>query len=271
MLRYFRCGFLAMVALFPAGSLRAGDERVSTVGRPARVEQIVLPGSELEVKPLADRTPIVLRIVHVAPHGTAFRYDLEYYGLEAGTFDLKDYLQRQDRSSAADLPSIPVTIQSVLPPGQIKPNELATRNAPRLGGYRLALFLGGVLWVLVLIAILFVGRQRRTARVLAVKPLTLADHLRPLVEGALAGQLSPARLAELERTLIIYWEQRLHMHDRRPGDALAELRHHPEAGPLLQQMETWLHRPGSGGSVDVAALLAPYQHVAADTLEEAVR
>ena len=61
----------------------------------------VLPGSELEVKPIGERTPIVLRIVRVFPHGTAFRYDLEYYGLEPGSFDLKDYLQRKDRSSTA--------------------------------------------------------------------------------------------------------------------------------------------------------------------------
>jgi hypothetical protein len=239
------------------------------VGRPARVEQIVLPGSELEVKPLAERTPIVLRIIHVAPHGTAFRYDLEYYGLEAGTFDLKNYLQRIDRSSTAELPSISVTIQSALPPGQVTPNELAGQPSPRLGGYRLALLVAGVFWTIGLIAILFVGRRRRRRRAIAAKPRTLADHLRPLVEGALAGHLPPSRLAELERTLIVYWERRLRVRDRKPIDALAELRRHPEAGPLLRQLESWLHRPDGGEKVDVAALLAPYQHVAADALEGA--
>ena len=58
-------------------------------------------------KPLDDRrAPVVLRIVDVYPHGTAFRYDLEYYGLEPGTFDLRDYLRRKDGSSTADLPPI---------------------------------------------------------------------------------------------------------------------------------------------------------------------
>jgi hypothetical protein len=260
-----------MALFFAVPMIRAGDERVSTVGRPARIENRVLPGSELEVKPLAERTPIVLRIVRVFPHGTAFRYDLEYYGLEAGTFDLKDYLQRKDRSSSAELPSIPVTIQSILPPGQIKPNPPAPRLSPRLGGYWLVLLLGGVLWGVGLLLLLFVGRRRKLARALAAKPLTVAERLRPLVEGAVAGQLSPARLAELERTLIAYWERRLHMRDRKPIAALAELRQHPEAGPLLRQLEAWLHRPGGGTAVDVSALLAPYQHAPADDLEAGAR
>lgn len=254
-----------------ASALAAADERVSTVGRPTRIEQHVLPGSELEVKPLTERTPIVLRIVRVFPHGTAFRYDLEYYGVEAGTFDLRDYLQRKDRSSTADLPPLPVTIQSILPPGQIKPNPLAPRLSPHLGGYRLALLVGGVLWVMVLLLLLFVGRRRRRARALSARPLTLADRLRPLVEGAVAGQLSPARLAELERTLIVYWERRLHVRDRKPTAALAELRQHPEAGPLLRQLETWLHQPGGSAAVDVAALLAPYQRTLAEDLEVGAR
>lgn len=267
MVRRLRHVLSALALLFVVPALRADEERVSTVGRPARIEQYVLPGSELEVKPLTERTPIVLRIVRVFPHGTAFRYDLEYYGLEAGTFDLKDYLQRKDRSSAADLPSLPVTIRSILPPGQIKPNPLAPRFAPRVGGYRFVLFVAGVLWVIGLVLLLLVGRRRLAARVAATHSLTLAERLRPLVEGAVAGQLPPARLAELERTLIAYWERRLRLRQRKPIEALNELRRHPEAGPLLRQLETWLHQPGGGAAIDVPALLAPYQHVPAEALE----
>ena len=59
---------------------------------PGRLEGVVLPGPELEGE--ASRRPqastIVLRVARVYPHGTAFRYDLEYYGLEPGTHDLRD-------------------------------------------------------------------------------------------------------------------------------------------------------------------------------------
>jgi hypothetical protein len=242
----------------------------STVGLPARIDELVLPGTELEVKPLDDRkVPIVLRIVRVSPHGTAFRYDLEYYGLEAGTFDLKDHLRRKDRSLVADLPAIPVTVRSVLPPGQVKPHDLESRRSPWLGGYRILLMAAATVWAIGFVALLFWGRRKLAASHIAARPVTLADHLLPLIEGARAGRLSPASLAELERTLIAYWTRRLHLEGRKPAEALEAMRGHAEAGPLLGQLEAWLHRPGPSGDVDVAALLEPYRTIPAEDLEGA--
>ena len=117
----------------------------TTVGMPAKIEQLVLPGTELEAKPIEDRrTPVVLRIVNSYPHGSAFRYDIVYYGLEPGEFDLKDSVRRKDGSPITDLPSIPVKIEPVLPPGQIEPHRLSLAPSPFLGGYRLLLIAGGL-------------------------------------------------------------------------------------------------------------------------------
>lgn len=252
-----------------ATPLIKNEERKSTVGMPARIEQLVLPGPELEVKPLEDRqSPIVLRILASYPHGTAHRYDLEYYGLEAGTFDLKDYLHRKDGTVAADLPPIPVTIVPVLPPGQVKPNQLQIHDPPQVGGYRILMAAAIVVWVLGLGAILFLGRRKRTGPNADVgKPLTLADRLRPLVLRAVDGRLSQTELADLERTLLAYWRRRLGLDDHKPGKANQMLRSHDEAGPLIRQLEEWLHRPGTSSHVDVAGLLRPYQSLPADELE----
>jgi len=46
-------------------------------------------------------------------------------------------------------------------------------------------------------------------------------------------------------------------------DALATIREHEEAGALLVQLETWLHRPGTSEEVDIALLLEPYQNLTA--------
>jgi hypothetical protein len=252
--------------------LAAAKEPETTVGLPVQIEGLVLPGSELEVKPLTDRrAPVVLRIVNVWPHGSAFRYDLEYYALEPGKFDLKDYLRRKDKSSLADLPAIPVEAHSVLPAGQIKPNDLQPNGVPRLGGYRLILLAAAVAWVFGLATILLVGRRKKIAEHARVKPRTLAEHLRPLVEGAMAGRLAPAELAELERSLLVYWERRLNLHGVKPAEAIAKLRGHPDAGPLLQRLEEWLHRPGAADDTDVATLLKPYQEIPADAVELAAR
>jgi len=72
----------------------------STVGMAIRMEQVVLPGPELEAIPNDDRNmPLVVRIAHVYPHGSAFRYDFECYGLEPGSFALTVYFRPKEASS----------------------------------------------------------------------------------------------------------------------------------------------------------------------------
>jgi hypothetical protein len=258
--------------LFITVPLRAEDRRNSTVGLAARIDQLILPGSELEAKPLADeRTPIVLRITGSFPHGTAYRYDLEYYGLEPGEFDLKDYLQRQDGSSADDLPSIPVEIMTVLPPGQVKPNAVAPESSPYLGGYWMTLVAAATVWLVGLVAIIWWIRaehaRQHGSTTSSHKPRSLADRLRPIVQDAIAGKTNEGQLAELERMLLAFWRKRLKLDNMNAADAIAALREHQEAGALLEQLEVWLHRPGNAGKVDVAALLEPYQDLPSDALE----
>ncbi len=227
-----------------------------------------MPGTELEALPLDDRAaPVVLRIVKTYPHGTAFRYDLEYYVLDPGTFDLKNSLRRKDGSTINDLPSLQVTVRPILPPGQIKPHPLVLEGTPFMGGYRLLLVLAGVAWVFGLLAILFVGRRKRLAvRQQEKRVLTMADRLAPLVERGMAGKLTPTECADLERSLLSYWRRRLQLEDHKPVEAFATLRSHAQAGPLLEQLEIWLHRPGTAEQVNVAALLDPYRSLPADAL-----
>jgi hypothetical protein len=256
---------LLLTALFPSAG-RAEDRRETTVGMVARIDQIVLPGPELEVRPLNDRAkPVVLRILNTYPHGTAFRYDLAYYVLDPGTFDLKDYLQRKDGSSMKDVPSLRVTVRPLLPAGQVQPNALVPAPVPSLGGYRTLLIVAGAAWLVGLIAIAYVGRRRHEPdRSGEARPLTMADRLRPLIERGVAGKLAPAECADLERTLLAYWRRRLDLQDQRPLEAFACLRAHAEAGPLLEQLEMWLHRPGAAQNVNVGALLEPYRALPVD-------
>ncbi len=243
----------------------------SSVGMPAKLEQLVLPGTELEARPIEDRrAPVVVRIAEAYRHGSAFRYDIVYYGLEPGRYDLKDYLRRKDGSPTTDLPPIPVSVQPVLPPGQIEPHRLIVAPSPYLGGYRLLVLLGGLAWVAGLAAIALAGRRRRIeADARTIRPATLADRLRPLVDAAMAGELDAGRRAELERLLIGYWRRRLELEHLPPARCMAVLRGHAEAGPLLRRLEDWLHRPaGSAEPVDVSAMLAPYQSIPADEEDE---
>jgi hypothetical protein len=263
---------LALASLaVPCGSAAAptdgNDPTTTSVGMPATLREVVLPGTEVEVAPADVHTAVVLRIAAVARHGTAFRYDLEYYGLDPGTYDLVDYLRRVDGSATDDLPALPVTVETVLAPGHVKPHALEGREVAPLGGYRTLLVLAGVVWLVVLVLIVRAGRRRPAADVTVEKPVSLADRLRPLVEAALAGTLSREDRAHLELTLIAFWRRKLALERTASAEALASLRKHAEAGPLLLELERWLHAPPGAravGSVDVGRLLAPYRELPVD-------
>ena len=260
---------LCACALALAGVAAAHQEPTSSpIGMTVRRTDVVLPGSELEVAPPEKDAPLVLRIAALRPHGDALRYDLEYWGLEPGVHDLRDWLRRRDGSPADDLPPLAVRFTSALPAGRVEPHAPAPRELPAFGGYRTLLIVAGVLWVVGLVALLLLGRKRRLAQEAArPRPLTLAERLRPLVERALQGNLGRAERAQLELSLLAYWRRRLGLDERRPEQVIALLREHDEAGPLLRGLEDWLHRPESPRDVDVAALLAPYRDLPADALE----
>ncbi|MBT6158122.1 MAG: hypothetical protein HOL01_18885 [Planctomycetaceae bacterium] len=261
-------GLCLLATLVSMETVHADETRTATVGMSDRIEQLVLPGSELEVKPRDDdRIPIVIRITGSFPHGTEHRYDIVYYGLEPGKFDLTDYLKRKDGSSTEGLPEVVVEIKPVLAPGQIRPNRLQSKSAPFLGGYRILLLVAAIVWVVGLIALLFVGRGNKPAADDADQPpLTLADRLRPSIEDAIAGKLTQSQQAELERLLLAFWRKRLNLEEMKAAEAIGVLRDHEEAGGLLRQLELWLHRPDHDDSVNVADLLKPYQDIPADAL-----
>jgi hypothetical protein len=92
-----------------------------------------------------------------------------------------------------------------------------------------------------------------------LKPVTLADRLRPMVEKAARGSLTRDEQAELERMLLAFWRKCEGLEAMDVAEALAELRRRETPGALLRALEEWLHRPGTPRDVDVPSLLAPYQ------------
>lgn len=272
---YVRCwwwgGFALLVTLSPlhpfTPSLLAQPE--TTVGMSGQLKGVVLPGPELKAKEPDRASKIVLRVARVDPHGTAFRYDLDYYALEPGRHDLRDHLLRPDGKPAADLQPLMVTATPVLPPGQVEPNKLEIEPGPRVGGYRILVIVLLSLWALGLLALIasFFFPRRGPGTAASARPVSLAEKLRPLVEGAMKGTLSRAQLAGLERGLLAYWRKRLGLENAEPVIAVETLRKHPEAGPLLAQLEAWLHRPGPPTPVDVAGLLAPYRNLPPDAVD----
>jgi hypothetical protein len=241
----------------------------TTVGRAAQINDLVLPAPELEVKPPTDEEePFVLRMIDVAPHGSSFRYNLEYYALEPGEYNVIDYLQQAGTQQPAALPPHMVQVGEYLPRDKhTHPHPPETGELPFLGGYRMLMVAAAIAWFVVAVAIVMVGRKRaERRRVVSEPPRTLADRLRPAIEAAMAGKLDERQLAELERVMLAFWRQRLQLEDVPAAEALRRMRAHPQGGELLRQLERWLHQPGQREQIDAAALLAPYKQLPADAL-----
>lgn len=243
----------------------APDERTPSVGAWGRIDGLLLPGSELRAKPIVDDlTPIVVRIGQVFPHGTAgFRYDLEFFGTVPGNHDLRTYLERLDGSGTDDLPAIPVEIRTLLPAGQVEPHPLTSATVRRLGGYRFLATLAVIFWLWVLAGLLLLGWRRRSTTARENPPLSLAELLRPRLQAAWENRLQPAQYAELERMLVAFWQHRLGLQNLPPAEAIRQIRLDPTAGPVVRQVETWMHSPRRDPDFDLATLLRPWEQLSA--------
>ncbi len=233
----------------------------STVGFPKLIYQHVIAGPKVIAKPISDRNQaMIVRLVETYPHGSNFRYDIQYKSLEPGRYNVADYLEREDGSTQPISP-IFVEVSSLLGPGQILPYELPPKSSGYQSFYLRALLIGGVAWFAGLLMILFYGREKTKRLQKEAAPLTVADRLRPLLDSAINGELTSREQAELERVLSSFWSNKLRL-SHLPADQLRDhLRGHPEASVLLNQIDSWLHKPKSdiAHPININDILKPYQ------------
>lgn len=240
------------------------------VGMVGKISQIVIPGGELEAIPnSAPLTKIIVRVAESYRHGDAFRYDLEFTGLEPGRYDLAKYLRHKiPDTSTATLPPIEVEIVSVLEPGRIEPSRPTRPEIADWWTYwtKLNIFVG--LWIAGLAGLFHWSNRAKkveTVTTREIAPLSLSQKLKPLVTAACEGTIAPHQRAELESLLIAYWSARSDAcAEISPGQILSMLKQHPEAGPLMAKLEEWLHMPpgqGNASEREIAHLLKPYESV----------
>jgi hypothetical protein len=229
------------------------------VGQPLEIRDLYLPGGEVKAKPRRDRKPpLMVRILEMKPAKDGSRYDFEVQGLEAGSYNLAEFLEAP---AGTTLPAIPLEITSALPPGVAYPHDIPPGNLPELGGYRTMMIVLGSLWLAGL-AVILVWRKKKpaTAGDRNPAPATLAERLRPLVDAASKGELASDDRAKLERLVIGHWrEHRPDIAALPPAEAMTKLRSDPQAAPLFLALERWLHaRSSETSQAEIDQLLAPY-------------
>jgi hypothetical protein len=248
-------------------SLYADDLRTPTVGVAGQISSLVLPGTKLEGKPLVDDAPMVVQIINAFKHGDGFRYDLEFQGFEPRKYDLKNWVVREDGSTTDDLPSIEVEVVSLLPKGLQNPNKLEPGELPNLGGYGLLAKIVAIAWGLGLLCLIFLRGAKKKKNEEQEKTESLADLLKDRLSAVFAGKVNPTQYAELERMLFGMWRRRLKLENVSADEALRKIRNNDDAGPLMRQLEEWMHSPNPTTDVDLASLLKPYQNIPAAELD----
>lgn len=237
----------------------------STVGIEGRVIFRHPRGEPVQAVPVNDKAPVVVRIAEASPDGEFVLYDIRFIAQYPGEFDLRDCLRLPDGSPLSEAAALPVVVGQLLPEDhQGELIETGSSRLPRLGGYRLALIVIGVLWLVPPLWWIAKKLMRKSPPLSppVERPATLADQLRPLVEEAIRGTLSVGERARLELMLLAYWRERLGMaaDGLDQAAAIRKLREHAEAGELLTLLERWLHRPPKADEVvDVAAVLERYR------------
>ena len=241
----------------------------AAVGLPLSVENVFIAGPKVRVSPLERLAPFVMRITAAYPHGNAgYRYDFEVEGREPGTYRISDYLEIADGSEIVEKPTTTVEIVASLPPGRHEPRGTAMPKVFRPLAYRTLVAIAVILWALGLLYLILAGRFKRREERIGKREPTMADRLRPFLERASDGKLNEDDRAELERLIIGVWRSRLGLGEMPVADALAAIRRDDEAGTLLREVESWLHRPGRQKDLNIPQLLRPYERMAADSVKE---
>lgn len=256
-------GVIFTLCCVAQGFSQTRDVTVS-LGLPVTMTDIYIRGEQVEPIPRKDRSSsLVIRILKVKPADQGYRYDLEVYGLDPGTYSLADYLRyARDQSAISNLDTKIQITTAHDAEGVPKPEELAHTPPENLGGYRRLLIAVACIWLVVFLIILFYRKKKPVEEDDAVPVPTLHEKLQVLVASAARGDLSDGDRSQLERLVLGHWKQHLpEIEALPPAQALSALREDPAASPLLLKLEDWLHAPNpSVSQKDITHLLEPFKH-----------
>ncbi len=219
-------------------------------------ETVILDRPDYQaVKPTAS-TPLLLRIRSVEPVENGFRYDLLYTGVEAGVFNLTDFLLNPLGGRLRD-PVATVTIHSNI--SADAPFSVVTKAVPFPSPpfpYRMVMQVVGLAWLGWGVRLVFPKKESPRPALSAAgnetvqagdepESETLSSLLRPLVEKAADKSITSSEKGRLEQILFLYWGKQMELDHLDSAEQLRRILEHPEAGLLLRTVEQWLYQPGS--------------------------
>jgi hypothetical protein len=276
----------------PAASQSALGPAESERGIAGAIE-ITYSGGTLRAKAGQDASsPVLVRVVKAQD---AAKQRIEFLGLVAGTYDLREHLELADGRPAPGLPAMPVRVVSKLPPqAGTDVVGLSDSGFSISSYYRELAIAAGVVWLAIPVGVLVVRAMRRRAEPAPAPPPppepTVAEQLRAMLDLAKTRGLGIDERGRLELLLLRFSADHLArgeiaraaasshpvpggsapavMTPGLPANPLDEqaaairaLREHPETRPLVLAVERWLHGPGAPAqaATDAAAMLEAFR------------
>ena len=232
-------GPLAAIALVWWVLARRGPEVTIGVEGHRTVE---IAGPELHAAPFTPGDAVSVRIADVTPIPGGFRYELRYVAYGPGKHDLSQTLARADGRPLEPRDDLAIEVDTLLPEDQ--GGELYATAPSKIdlhSGYLTVMRGLWLLWGLLLVPLVWLGRKRRRRAAPPSPAPTIAERLRTLLQQASTEHLSPEQQADLEQLLIAFWSERLKLSGERLSELIEQLRKHPEAGRQWNRVERWLH------------------------------
>ncbi|HZW07108.1 MAG TPA: hypothetical protein VFF65_08280, partial [Phycisphaerales bacterium] len=190
--------------------------------------------------------PVLVRVLQ----GRDGKQRVEFIGAVAGSYDLRDHLEREDGRPIEPSLRVPVVVVSNLPADQ-GPDLYGSAGSWMnwRAHYRELMWTAAGLWFAVPVVVLVVRAVRRPRTAPppppAPPPPSVADQLREALEVARLRPLTVDESGRLELLLLRY----LGGDDARDGDlvgVLRALREQEGSRPLVLAIERWLHASSGG-------------------------
>ena len=245
---------LAVVAFFAIRWRRDGDVTIGVEGQ--RIIEIA--GPQLIAAPFTPGDALSVRIASAERTKDGFRCDIRYMAIGPGEHNIGESLVGIDGKAPAARPEFNVSVAALIPEkysGQL----FATSNSKidLHTTYTLLMSLAWTLWAVLLLPLIFYGRDWRRRTVVARPEPSITERLRALLKQAASTNLTPARQADVEQLLPAFWSRRLNLSEERLSETIEQLRQHPQAGPQWSSVEQWFHaRATPAGTAAARKLLA---------------
>lgn len=230
---------------------RVNREQEVTIGVEGQ-RIIEIAGPQLTAAPFTPGDALSVRIAGVQPVASGFRYDLRYMAFGPGEHDIRKSLVRPDGKPPAPQTEFAVSVRALIP--EKYSGELyATPSSPidLHTNYDLLMTVAWVSWALLLVPLIWYGRDWRRSDAATPPAPTVIERLRSLLRQAASAHLTAEQQADLEQLLLAFWSQRLNLSEQRLGETIQQLRRHPQAGPQWNSVEHWFHSratPASGAA-----------------------